>query len=218
MITTEPQPTSTSATDRAPTGEYVPGRGGHRAYSLLILLPVLAFALGGCKTKNLSLKNIPLLSNSSSPTKPLARPTSVPTAAPLVASTGFDQFAGNCPDAATEDTTLIAYAASQNYNLDMQLRVSPTAGCDADPKSAAYKTFIRQVGQASLLVNDLDGQLVYGYTTTRETFISNLFAQLQAHYPSLGKATVTAARGNRTYTVLTYDGHGQPQITEQYGQ
>jgi hypothetical protein len=180
---------------------------------LIPLLPLLALSLGGCSTKN-----IPLLTADATPKKPVVRPTEAPTAMPLVLSTGFDQFAGNCPDAAVEDTALISYATTQNYNLDMQLQVTPTQGCDADPKSQSYKTFIRQVGQAKLTVNDLDGQLAYGYVATRETFTTNLFAQLQAHYPSLAKVTITVIRGGHTFTVLSYDGHGQPQMSELYGQ
>ena len=180
---------------------------------LLALLPLLALSLSACSTKN-----IPLLTADATPAKPAAKPTLVATALPLVLSTGFDQFAGNCPDAAIEDTDLITYATSQNYNLDMQLQVTPTLGCDADPKSAAYKTFIRQAGQAKLTVNDLNGQLAFGYVATRETFTTNLFAQLQVHYPSLAKVTITVIRGGHTFTVLTYDGHGQPQMSELYGQ
>jgi hypothetical protein len=179
-----------------------------------LMLPLLlAVSLSGCSTKN-----IPLLSANSTPQKPATRTVAAATAQPLVLSTGFDQFAGNCSDAATEDTALISYAASQNYNLDMQLRVTPTKGCDADPKSAAFKTFIRQAGQATLTVNDLNGQLAYGYVATRETFVSSLFAQLQLHYPSLAKVTITVTRGGHTFTVLNYDGHGQPQMSELYGQ
>jgi hypothetical protein len=179
-----------------------------------LMLPVLlAVSLSGCSTKN-----IPLFMANPTPKKPVTRVVPAATAPPLVLSTGFDQFAGNCPDAATEDTALISYAATQNYNLDMRLRVTPTQGCDADPKSTRFKTFIRQAGQATLMVNDLNGQLAYGYVATRETFVSSLFAQLQAHYPSLAKVTITVTRGGHTFTVLNYDGHGQPQMSELYGQ
>ena len=182
---------------------------------LVPILPLLALVLSGCSTKHLQ---IPLLSDTPTPVTTHARPTAATMAPPQVLANGYDHFAGNCIDAANEDIALIGFAASQNYNLDMQLRIKPITGCDADPKSAAFKSFIRQVGEADLLVSDLDGQLVFGYTATRETFISNLFAQLQAHYPSLGKATITTTRGGRLYTVLTYTGHGQPVMTEDYGQ
>lgn len=184
---------------------------GVRRLLPLLLLPIPL--LSGCSTKS-----IPLLTGNTPPKTPTVGVAPAPTAPPLVLSTGFDHFAGNCPDAATEDTALIVYASSQNYSLDMQLQVTPTQGCDADAKAAAYRTFIRQAGQAKLTVNDLNGQLAYGYVATRETFVSNLFAQLQGHYPSLSRVTITVIRGGRAFTVLSYDGHGQPQMSELYGQ
>ncbi len=175
-------------------------------YPLLGLIPLM---LAGCSSKTIS-----VFSNTSVATP--GRPTPVPTAVPppLVSSLGYDQFAGNCPDAAVEDTTLIAYAGSQNYNFDMSLTISPVTGCGADPKSAAYATFIRQVGQANLTLNALDTAWVYGYVATRDTFLTNLFAQLQMHYPSLAKVTITVQYGGNTRATVTYDGHGQPVVQD----
>lgn len=178
---------------------------------LLPLLGLIPLLLGGCSAQTIS-----VLTNTTIAT--VARPTAVPTAIPppLVASTGFDQFAGNCPDAAVEDTNLIAFAASQNYNFDMSLTISPTAGCDADPKSPTYASFIRQVGKANLILNALDTAWVYGYVSTRDTFLTNLFAQLQTHYPSLADVTITVVYGGNTRATLTYNGHGQPQLQDLY--
>jgi hypothetical protein len=129
---------------------------------------------------------------------------------------GYDQFAGNCPDAAVEDTALIAYANSQNYNFDMSLTISPTGGCGSDLKSVAYANFIRQVGQATLILNALDTAWVYGYVATRDTFLTNLFAQLQTRYPSLANVTITVLYGGATRATLTYNGHGQPVVQDLY--
>jgi hypothetical protein len=178
------------------------------------LLPLLGFIpllLSGCSSETIS-----VFTNTSVAT--VARPTAVPTAVPppLVASTGYDQFAGNCPDAAVEDTNLISFAAAQNYNFDMSLTISPTSGCGADPKSPAYTTFVRQVGQATLTLNALDTAWVYGYVATRDTFLTNLFAQLQTHYPSLANVTITVLYGGNTRATLTYNGHGQPLLQVLY--
>ena len=142
----------------------------------------------------------------------------MPTAAPppLVSNLGYDQLAGNCPDAATEDTNLIAYANAQNYNFDMSLTISPTTGCGADLKSVAYANFIHQVGQATLILNALDTAWVYGYVATRDTFLTNLFAQLQTRYPSLANVTITVIYGGTTRATLTYNGHGQPLVQDLY--
>jgi len=178
---------------------------------LLPLLALIPLLLAGCSSKTIS-----AFTNTTVAT--VARPTPVSTAVPppLVLSMGYDQFAGNCPDAAVEDTTLIAYANSQNYNFDMSLTISPTGGCGADLKSAAYANFIRQVGQATLILNALDTAWVYGYVATRDTFLTNLFAQLQAHYPSLANVTITVLYGGATRATLTYTGHGQPTVQDLY--
>ena len=133
-----------------------------------------------------------------------------PTVVPQMLSTGFDQLAGNCPDAANEDIDLITYAQTQNYNFDMSLHISPTIGCDADAGSTTYKTFVAQVGKATLTLNALDTQWVYGYAPTREAFIQSVYARLQAHYPSLTNVLITVAYGGQPRATLTYSGQGQP--------
>ncbi len=178
---------------------------------LPLLLPLLALSLSGCSTQSISLLNPPAAT--------VVKPTAVSTLQPpQVLSTGYDQFAGNCPDAVSEDTDLIAYANSQNYNFDMELQIKPTLGCDADPKSPTYTNFLRQVGEANLTMNALDTAWVYGYVYTRDTFLTSVFAHLQEHYPSLAKVTVTVLYGGNTRAILTYNGHGQPQLQDLYAQ
>jgi hypothetical protein len=178
---------------------------------LLPLLALIPLLLAGCSSKTIS-----VFTNTTVAT--IARPTPVPTAVPppRVSGMGYDQFAGNCPDAAVEDTALIAYANSQNYNFDMSLTISPTGGCGSDLKSVAYANFIRQVGQATLILNALDTAWVYGYVATRDTFLTNLFAQLQTRYPSLANVTITVLYGGATRATLTYNGHGQPVVQDLY--
>jgi hypothetical protein len=162
-------------------------------------------------------KHIDLFS-SPNPTKTPARVHTVApvvtVSAPSIAATGFDSFAGNCPDAADEDVALINYAGSQNYNFDMQLQIHPTQGCDADRKSPAYKSFIKQVTQANLLLNALDTAWTYGYVGTRDTFLTNVLSQLQTHYPSLSNATITVTFGGTTRATVTYTGHGAPVVND----
>jgi hypothetical protein len=181
---------------------------------LLIFLPLLIpFALSGCSSSTLS----SLLSAPTPTPAPKPSPTAV-TAAPQIVSTGYDQYAGNCPDAANEDASLINYAQSQNYNFDMQLKISPTAGCDADPTSAAYATFRRQVGDATLAMNALDTSWVYGYVAVRDTFLSSVFSQLQQQYPSLSNVTISVNYGGQLRATLTYDGRGQPVLDDLFAQ
>jgi hypothetical protein len=142
-----------------------------------------------------------------------------PTApAPNVSSSGYDAFAGNCPDAANEDAELITYAQSQNYNFDMQLAIKPKIGCAADIESSTYKTFIRQVTKATLTLNALDTNWIYGYVSTRDLFLQSVFTRLQQHYPSLSDATITVTYNGQTRAMLTYTGHGAPAIQDLYGQ
>jgi hypothetical protein len=136
---------------------------------------------------------------------------------PQILSTGFDQFAGNCPDAATEDLDLISYAQTQNYNFDMQLRIAPTTGCDAALNTPSYHTFVTQVGQATLTMNALDTQWVYGYAPTREAFVQSVYSKLQAHYPSLTKVSITVLYGGRPRATLNFSGQGQPVYQDLYG-
>jgi hypothetical protein len=177
---------------------------------LLAILPLLIpFALSGCSSSSLT----SLLAAPSPTAVPPPSPTAV-AQAPQVVSTGYDQYAGNCPDAANEDAELISYAQSQNYNFDMQLKIDPTAGCDADPTSAAYTTFRRQVGNATLSMNALDTSWVYGYVAARDTFLSSVFSQLQQHYPSLTNVTITVNYGGQLRATLTYNGQGQPVLND----
>ena len=175
---------------------------------LIVLLPLLALALSGCSAKSISLLKTPVLA-------PTATPMQVATAQPpSIAGTGYDAFAGNCPDVASEDAALIGYANSQNYNADMQLMVKPTGGCSAEPTSGVYKTFLRQAATATLTMNDLGGQLVAEYESTRDTFLSSLLYQLQKHYPNLTTATIRVIYGGQTRTTLTWNGHGVPSIVD----
>jgi len=183
------------------------------ARKLYLTLPLLALLVSGCTAKNI---------NPFSPsvaTKHTVKPAPAATVAPPnIAINGFDTFAGNCPDAANEDAALVSYASSQNYNFDMQLQIKPTQGCDADPKSSTYKTFRRQVSQATLTLNALDTAWVYGYVSTRDTFLTNVFSQLQAQYPSLSTATISVTYGDVTRATLTYSGHGAPAVNDLYAQ
>jgi hypothetical protein len=146
-------------------------------------------------------------------------PKPSPTAQlPSVSSNGFDAYAGNCPDAASEDAALITYAQSQNYNFDMQLQIKPTGGCDAELHSATYRSFIRQVTKANLSMNEIDSAWVYGYTTTRDLFLQSVFTKLQAHYPSLSDVTITVTYSGQTRATLAFTGHGAPTIQDLYAQ
>lgn len=178
--------------------------------TLRMLVPLLALSLSGCSTSSLSLLT---------PAEPTHTPVPVLAAtavAPRVSSSGFDSFAGNCPDAATEDTTLIAYANSQNYNFDMQLQIKPTQNCDADQGSSAYKTFIRQVTDVTLTMNALDTAWTSGYVSTRDLFLQSVFTKLQAHYPSVASVTITITYNGQTRATLTFTGHGAPVINDLY--
>jgi hypothetical protein len=195
---------------RGPSGATLPGRPASlraRAWfraAILAPLALLAPALlSGCNVTGLSIVDQPTAT-------PAPTATVAPTPVPQILSTGFDQWAGNCPDAADEDIALIGYAQSQNYNFDMQLRIAPTAGCDAALNTPAYHSFVTQVGQATLTLNALDTAWVYGYAPTREAFVQSVYAKLQAHYPSLTKVSITVAYGGRTRATLTYSGQGQP--------
>ena len=150
------------------------------------------------------------------PTRPAtanARPTAQ---LPSIASSGFDSFAGNCPDAADEDAELITYAQSQNYNFDMQLTIKPTSGCDADSQSPTYQSFIRQVTKTALTMNAIDTAWIYGYVSTRDLFLQSMFSKLQAHYPSLSDVTITVLYNGQTRAILSYTGHGAPTIQDLY--
>jgi hypothetical protein len=179
---------------------------------LYALLPLLALSLSGCSTNSLSVLNPPTKKHAVA-----AAPTAT-VPAPSVASNGFDSFAGNCPDAANEDARLIGYATGQNYNFDMQLHVKPTIGCDADPSSAAYKSFIRQATKADLTMVALDTQWVYGYVSTRDLFLQSVFTQMQTHYPSLSDVTITVTYNGQTRATLAFTGHGAPVIQDLYAQ
>ena len=175
------------------------------------LLPLLAFTLSGCSTTTLNVFN--------STVKKAAIAKAVPTAtvqAPSVAPGGFDSFAGNCPDAAAADATLITYASGQNYSFDMQLKINPIQNCDAEPKSEAYKSFIHQATKATLLLNSLDGNWVGGLVSTRDQFLVSMLTQLQLHYPSLSDATITLTYGGQTRATITWTGHGTPQVNDLY--
>ena len=178
---------------------------------LLALSPcMIAVVLAGCSSKDLtSLANTGEKKAVNTPVPPTAT-----VAAPSILSTGYDSFAGNCPDADNEDVALLTYAHSQNYNVDMQLRITPTQGCDADPKSKAYDTFRRQVAQATLLLNAIDYSWNNSYTATRDTFLISVFQRLQAHYPSLSNVTITVVYGSNKQAILTYTGHGQPVVAD----
>ncbi|HWE61609.1 MAG TPA: hypothetical protein VHB98_07855, partial [Chloroflexota bacterium] len=142
---------------------------------LVVLLPLLALSLSGCSTKSFNGLNIASFIPTPAP-KHMHVPKPSPTAQlPSVSSNGFDAYAGNCPDAASEDAALITYAQSQNYNFDMQLQIKPTGGCDAELHSATYRSFIRQVTKANLSMNEIDSAWVYGYTTTRDLFLQSVF-------------------------------------------
>lgn len=175
---------------------------------LCVLLPMLSLALSGCSSTGISLLKAPALA-------PTATPAAAPTLPPpSIAGTGYDAFAGNCPDAASEDAALIGYANSQNYNVDMQLTVKPTEGCSSEPKTGVYKTFIRQAATASLTMNDIGGQLVAEYESTRDTFLSSMLSQLQSHYPNLSSVTIVVTYGGQTRTTLSWNGHGVPSIVD----
>ena len=178
--------------------------------TLRVLVPLLALSLCGCSANSLSILT---------PTKSTVTPSPASTVLlqpPRVASTGFDSWAGNCPDAADEDTSLISYANSQNYNFDMQLVIKPTTGCDADTDSSAYKVFIRQVTNVTLTMNALDTAWIYGYVNTRDLFLQSMFTKLQAHYPSLANASITIAYNGQTRATLTFNGQGAPVVNDQY--
>jgi hypothetical protein len=183
-------------------------RASWRGWLLAPLVPLMMLTLSGCKS-NLALITPP-------DKTPVATATAESTPVPLVLSTGFDRFAGNCLDAANEDLALINYATSQNYTFDMQITITPTTGCGADVNTAAYRTFVNQVGQATLVMNALDTAWVYGYAPTREAFIDSVFAKLQAHYRSVSRVTVTVMYGGRVRATLSYTGHGQP-VWQDYG-
>ncbi len=160
-------------------------------------------SLSGCSSSSISLIPAPIGTS-------VVTPTPEPTQPPQVVSTGFDKFAGNCLDAANADMDLISYAQSQNYNFDMQLQVAPTTGCSADLGTAAYHTFVTQVGQVTLNMNELDSQWVYGYAPTRQAFIDSVFSKILARYPSASKVTINVTYAGRVRAILTYDGRGQP--------
>jgi hypothetical protein len=183
-----------------------------RSFPLLLFLPALL--LSGCSVKNINLFSTPKATKT--PTTVSNLPPVATISAPSIAAAGFDSYAGNCPDAADEDVTLINYAKSENYNFDMQLQIHPTQGCDADHKSSTYKSFIKQVTQANLLLNALDTAWTYGYVSTRDTFLTNVLSQLQAHYPSLSNATITVNFGGTTRATVTYTGHGAPVVNDLY--
>lgn len=185
---------------------------------LILLLPLLALSLSGCSSKSFNGINLNAFLPTAVP-KRTATPVGSPTAAaPLVSKNGYDAFAGNCPDAANEDAALITYVQSQNYNFDMQLLIKPTVGCDADPQSATYKTFIRQVSKADLTLNAIDTNWIYGYVSTRDLFLQSIFTKLQAHYPSVSDVTITVTYDGQTRAILSYTGHGAPQIQDLYAQ
>ena len=177
---------------------------------LCVLVPLLALSLSGCSSNTLQ----SLLSITPTPTATPAPTATVPP--PIVSSTGFDTLAANCPDAATEVFALIAYANSQNYNFDMHLQVSPTLGCFADPGSAAYMSFIRQVTVANLTMYALDTSWIYGYVSTRDLFLRSIFTRLQSHYPSLTNAQITIEYNGQVRATLTFNGHGAPAISDLY--
>jgi hypothetical protein len=183
--------------------------GRLRSRWLAPLVPVVVLGLSGCKGNNISLITGP-------DSTPVATATAEATLVPNVVKTGYDSFAGNCLDAANEDLALIDYAQTQNYLFDMQLQVSPTTGCEANISSAAYHTFLTQVGQATLNMNDLNSQWAYGYAPTREAFVDSVYAKLQAHYPSVSKVSITVQYAGQLRATLTYNGHGQP-IWQDYG-
>jgi hypothetical protein len=163
----------------------------------------LVGGLSGCSSSSISLI-APAIAT------PKVTPTPESTPVPRILAMGYDHFAGNCPDAANESIALISYAQSQNYNFDMQLEIAPTGGCGSELKTGAYHTFVTQVGQATLNMNALDTQWVYGYAPTREAFIDSVFAKLQVQYPSLSKVQVNVLYGGQIRATLTYTGHGQP--------
>ncbi len=163
----------------------------------------MVLALGGCSSSTISLIAPPV-------TTPVVTPTVAPTEQPQIVSTGFDKFAGNCLDAANADMDLITYAESQNYTFDMQLQVAPTSGCSASPGTSAYHTFVTQVGQVTLNMNEIDSQWVWGYAPTREAFIDSVFARIQARYPSASKVTINVTYSGQVRAILTYNGRGQP--------
>lgn len=180
--------------------------------SLGIAASLLALSLCGCSAHSFSVL-------------PLAAPTNTPPAVvtatvppPSVSQNGFDSFAGNCADAANEDVALIDYAATQNYNFDMQLQIKPTLGCDADPASSTYRTFIRQVTDANLTMNALDTAWIYGYVSTRDLFLQSMFTTLQKHYPSLGNVVITITYNGQTRATLAFTGHGAPTVNDLYAQ
>lgn len=182
-----------------------------RRLTMILPAALLIVSLSACSANNLSLLN----------PQPKKHVKLVPTPtvlAPSIASTGFDSFAGNCPDAASEDAALIGYAASQNYTFDMQLQVRPTANCDADTVSAAYRSFIRQATSARLTMNEVDSAWAYGYVSTRDLFLQSMFTQLQAHYPSLSDVTITVNYAGQPRATLTYNGQGKPVIQDLYAQ
>jgi hypothetical protein len=166
-------------------------------------LPVVLLALGGCSSSTISLIAPPA-------STPVVTATLAPTEQPQIVSTGFDKYAGNCLDAANADMDLISYAQSQNYSFDMQLQVAPTADCGADAGTAAYRTFVTQVGQVTLNMNEIDSQWVWGYAPTREAFIDSVFAKIQARYPSASKVTINVTYAGQVRAILTYNGRGQP--------
>ena len=172
-----------------------------------ICLPIMVLAVGGCSTSTISLIAPPA-------STPVVTPTLAPTEQPQIVSTGFDKYAGNCQDAANADMDLISYALSQNYNFDMQLQVQPTTDCNADPGTAAYHTFVTQVGQVSLNMNEIDSQWVWGYAPTREAFIDSVFAKIQARYPSAAKVTINVTYAGQVRAILTYTGRGQPSYQD----
>ena len=177
----------------------------------MLLLPV-ACSLSGCSVKGLNLLDSP-----ATRTPAIRASLTATVAAPRVLNSGYDSFAGNCPDAADEDAALIGYANSQNYNFDMQLRINPTEGCAADTKSATFKGFIRQVSQAQLTLNALDTAWVYNTAlATRDTFLTAILQQLQAHYPSLSDVTIVVNYGGQPQARVTYNGHGAPVVTDPY--
>jgi hypothetical protein len=174
--------------------------------------------MSGCSSKSFNGINLGAFMPTPVP-KQRATPTPNPQSqAPSVAGSGYDAFAGNCPDAANEDANLITYAQSQNYNFDMQLAIKPTIGCNADSRSAAYKTFIRQVSKAELTLNALDTNWIYGNVSTRDLFLQSIFTKLQQHYPSLSDVTITVSYNAQPRATLSYTGHGAPQIQDLYAQ
>lgn len=175
------------------------------------LLPLLAFTLSGCSSTALRVFNTTV--------KKTVVAKAVPSAtvqAPSVAADGFDGFAGNCPDAAAEDASLITYASGQNYSFDMQLKINPTQNCDADGKSELYRSFIHQATKASLLLNSLDGNWVGGLVSTRDQFLQSVLTQLKLHYPSLSDVTITLIYNGQTRATITSNGGGTPQVNDLY--